>query len=86
MNRMRTCIGCRAKAEKSAMLRVVKTPNGDVLCDKSGKMQGRGAYICSEGCLVKIKATSKLSNALRCRIDDGIYSVISESMIKAHVG
>jgi len=46
---MRTCAICREKQPKRNLLRIVRTPEGDVRLDPSGKMNGRGAYVCADG-------------------------------------
>lgn len=83
MDRIRTCIGCAAKKDKRLMFRIAKTADGSVRFDEKDKMQGRGAYVCSSECLEKVRQNSKLSNALRCKIDDETYSVIAESLLKS---
>ena len=80
MDRIRTCIGCSKKGDKFSMFRIMKTKDDCAKFDKSGKMQGRGAYICSLDCLDKVKRSSRLQSALRCRIDEDTYSMISESL------
>ena len=80
MQRIRTCIGCAAKSDKTSLFRIVRDSQGLVLFDKSGKMQGRGAYVCSSDCFEKVSNNSRLSSALRCKIDDETYSVISRSL------
>lgn len=61
----RTCVGCRRKAPKYEMLRIVSVKGGSVSPDPSGTSPGRGAYVCySEGCLTS--ARKRLPRALRC--------------------
>lgn len=83
MNRIRTCIGCSTKSDKKSLIRIVKTADGCVQVDKRGRMQGRGAYVCSVECLENVKGNSRLSSALRCKIDNDTYSVITESLRQA---
>ncbi|HHT72501.1 MAG TPA: YlxR family protein [Firmicutes bacterium] len=67
---VRTCIGCRTAQPKRAMLRIVRTPDGEVLPDPTGKKSGRGAYICySKQCLEAALAGRRLERALGCTID-----------------
>lgn len=67
---IRTCIGCRTAQPKKAMLRIVRTPEGEVLPDPTGKKSGRGAYICcSQQCLEAALSGKKLERALGCPID-----------------
>lgn len=44
---IRTCIGCQCKKPKKEMIRVIKTPEGNIEIDRTGKKSGRGAYLCS---------------------------------------
>nr|MBQ6242126.1 YlxR family protein [Lachnospiraceae bacterium] len=49
---LRTCVGCRGVKEKSELIRIVRTPEGEVKADFSGRAAGRGAYLCPQrGCL-----------------------------------
>lgn len=46
---MRTCVACRTEREKRDLVRVVRSPTGDVFLDPTGKAAGRGAYLCADG-------------------------------------
>ena len=73
-NPQRTCIVCRKKGDKQDFARVVKTPNGDFVLDKTGKVAGRGAYICnSQECITKCKKTHALNRAFKQDISESIY-------------
>lgn len=62
---IRTCIGCRTAQPKRNMLRIVRTPDGEVLPDPTGKKSGRGAYICySAQCLQAALSGRRLERAL----------------------
>ncbi len=63
--RQRTCIGCGKQAQKGSLLRIVRTADGSLFFDASGRMAGRGAYVCSSACLSKAGKTRKLERALR---------------------
>lgn len=66
---VRTCIGCRTAQPKRAMLRIVRTPEGEVLPDPTGKTSGRGAYICySQQCLQLALSGKRLERALGCEV------------------
>ncbi len=68
------CIGCRNMKPKNELLRIVKTPEGEILLDKTGKKNGRGAYICSDiNCLKKIKKQKALSHTFGVQIDEKVY-------------
>ena len=61
----RTCLGCRSVRPKREMIRIVRTPAGEVLLDPTGKQAGRGAYICScKECLKGAFAGNQLDRAL----------------------
>ena len=69
----RTCIVCRTKGEKNGFIRIVKTKNG-IFLDKTGKLAGRGAYICdSAECIKKCKKTRALNRAFKQEIPEETY-------------
>ena len=62
---MRKCVGCQEMKEKKSLIRVVKTAEGDIILDDTGKKNGRGAYICkSLECFKKAKKTKALELSL----------------------
>jgi predicted RNA-binding protein YlxR (DUF448 family) len=62
----RTCIACRQVKDKRDLIRVVRTPEGDILLDPSGKANGRGVYLCKETrCWEKGATKERLSQALK---------------------
>ncbi|MCL2151328.1 MAG: YlxR family protein [Coriobacteriia bacterium] len=67
---IRTCVICRRQALKSSLLRIVRTGDGQVLADTSGRLPGRGAYICvDKGCLAKAQQGRQLGRALGVELD-----------------
>ena len=67
----RTCIVCRSQQEKRALLRVVRTPTGEIQYDPTGKMAGRGAYLCHHpDCIQKAFRGDLLANALKTTLDE----------------
>lgn len=71
---MRMCLGCGEMMPKRSMIRVVKSPEGEISLDLTGKKAGRGAYICrSCQCFEKARKTRKFEKAFSCRIEDEIY-------------
>ncbi len=68
MDRLRTCIGCRATARKESMLRIAKLGSGEVVFDPEGRGPGRGAYVCSKECLEKSARDGSLARALRTKV------------------
>lgn len=75
---MRTCIACRACKPKKELARIVKTENG-VIYDGTGKVNGRGAYICKcEECIKKLRKGKLLNRAFSCQVTDAEYDKIEE--------
>ncbi len=73
----RTCMGCNEQKEKNALLRIVKTKEGIIDVDITGKKNGRGAYICkSEECLNKVIKTKRLERIFEKEISPEIYENI----------
>lgn len=71
---MRRCMGCNEAKEKKELLRIVKTPEGKIEIDFTGKKNGRGAYICkSEECLSKVIKSKRLARVLEQEISPEIY-------------
>ena len=62
---MRMCVACREMKPKKELVRVVRTPEGEIVADATGRKNGRGAYLClAEGCLNKAIKTRALERAL----------------------
>lgn len=81
---MRMCSVTRERFPKVELLRVVKTPDGEVKVDQTGKINGHGAYIKKDlEILEKAKKTKLLSRALECEIPESIYEEI-ENIIKSN--
>lgn len=71
---MRQCIGCREMKNKKEMLRVLKTPEDELVLDGSGRKNGRGAYLCfSKGCLNKAIQSKGLERSLKIKIPQEVY-------------
>lgn len=80
----RMCVGCGEKFDKRELIRVVKSPEGDISIDLTGKKNGRGAYICNNPeCLKKAKKRKSLERAFSVKIDDEIYSKMEEEILNA---
>lgn len=70
---MRQCLGCREMKPKRELLRVVRSPEGEVAFDARGKLQGRGAYVCpNPDCFKKAVKTRALDRALEVKIPDEV--------------
>ena len=77
---LRKCIGCGEMKPKKELIRVVKSPEGEISIDLTGKKSGRGAYIChSKDCLVKAQKSKRLEKSFSTQISQEIYdSMLSE--------
>ena len=66
---MRKCVGCGEMKEKKELIRVIKTPEDEILLDKTGRANGRGAYICnSKDCFAKAIKNKGLERSLKSQI------------------
>lgn len=78
---IRQCLGCNEHKPKSEMIRVVRSPEGEISLDTKGKKSGRGAYICfSPKCLNKARKSRRIERALDCTIPDEIYDGMEERL------
>jgi uncharacterized protein len=78
---LRMCTGCMEMKPKKELVRIVKTPEGEVSVDLTGKKSGRGAYICrSTECLEKAFKTKRLSRNLDISISEEIYDKLKEEV------
>ena len=78
---MRMCVGCREMKPKRELLRVVKSPQGEIAVDRVGKMPGRGAYVCpAKQCLQKAVKTRQLERALEHPIAPEVLEALSASL------
>ncbi len=78
---MRTCIACRANKPKRELIRVVKFGE-DIKLDFTGKLNGRGAYVCNDvKCIEKLKKQRLLNRAFSCQVSDEVYDGIVEEFI-----
>lgn len=74
---MRSCVVTREKLPKSELLRIVRTTDGDIVADETGKINGRGAYIKKNGeVLLLAKKNKALERALETKINDNVYDEI----------
>ncbi len=71
---LRRCTGCGEMKDKKELIRVIRTQDGEILADLTGKMNGRGAYICrNPECLSQAVSRKGLERSLRCKVDRKIY-------------
>lgn len=81
---LRMCSGCGKMFDKRTLVRVVKSPNGDVSLDLTGKKSGRGAYVCkNEQCLSKARKKKAFERAFAMQIDEAVYAQMEEEMKNA---
>lgn len=78
---MRMCVACRQMTPKRQLLRVVRTPENDIRPDPTGKLSGRGAYLCkSAQCLERAKKTRALDRALEHKVGDEVFTLIEKEI------
>lgn len=78
---MRMCLGCSEMKPKKELVRVVKSKEGGISLDLTGKKAGRGAYICADTeCLKKARKARRLEKSFSCRIDDEIYDAMEKEL------
>ena len=72
---LRTCMGCNEKKPKKESVRIVKNKDGKIFIDRTGKADGRGAYICdSIECLEKVIKSKRLERVLETQIPEEVYN------------
>ena len=77
----RQCVGCRTMKDKKALVRIVKTPEGEICVDATGKKSGRGAYICPDAqCLQKARKSRALERAFETAIGEDIYAALQAQL------
>ena len=78
---MRQCMGCRERLSKKEMIRVVRRTDGEVQLDFSGKLNGRGAYVCPDPeCLKKAIKSKSLDRSLEVTIPEEVYDRLQKEM------
>ena len=77
----RQCIGCQEMKEKKELIRVVRTTEGEITVDATGKKNGRGAYICPlEECMEKAVSSHGLERAFKVAIPKEVYKKLMEEI------
>ena len=78
---IRRCTGCGEHFPKPELIRVLRTPEGEIILDATGKKSGRGAYICKNpSCLKKARKARRLESSLECSIPDAVYDRLEEEL------
>ena len=78
---MRQCLGCREMKPKKELIRVVRSPEGEISLDFKGKKPGRGAYVCPQTeCLKRARKARALERAFSAPIPDEVYDSLTAQM------
>lgn len=78
---LRMCSGCMERKDKKQLVRVVKTPEGEIKLDKTGKLNGRGAYICkSTECFLKALKAHRFEKVFSCSLSEDVVSDINREL------
>ena len=78
---VRQCLGCNEHKPKAELIRVVRSPEGEISLDTRGKKSGRGAYICHNvKCLSKARKSKRIERALDVAIPDEIYDAMETEL------
>ena len=79
---LRQCIGCKERKTKPELVRIIRTPENEICLDKTGKKNGRGAYICPNiQCFNKARKSNAFSRMFNVDIPEEIYDAISEELM-----
>ena len=81
--RQRTCVACGCHAGKTELHRIVRCTNGSIAFDPTGRMPGRGAYVCSEECLAAALKAGKLARALKAKLEQDDQTRIACDLARA---
>lgn len=78
---LRKCTGCQEMRSKREMLRIIRTPEGEIVLDVTGRKNGRGAYVCcAMECFEKAVRNKGLERSLKCRIPEETYGMLKEEI------
>ena len=78
---LRKCAGCGLMKEKQELVRIVKTETGTVRIDQTGRLNGRGVYLCRDaGCLQKARKSRALERSLKCAVPPDVYDEIGRQL------
>lgn len=76
---MRQCIGCGEMKNKKELIRIIKTPEGEIVLDRTGRQNGRGAYICNDAtCFNKARKNKGLERSFKQSINAQIYDALEK--------
>ena len=78
----RTCMGCNVQKNKNELIRIVINKEGNIFIDKTGKANGRGAYICNSiDCLEKVIKSKRVEKCFETNIEDVIYEELRSQIL-----
>lgn len=78
---LRRCVGCNEQKSKKEFVRVIRTPEGEIRLDETGKANGRGVYLCpKKSCLQKAKKAKRLERNLNVAIPEEIWTILEEKL------
>ena len=81
---MRQCVGCSEMKSKKEMMRILKTAEGEIVLDVTGKKNGRGAYLCiSEECLKKARKSKGIERSLKMSIPSEVYDNLEKEFAES---
>ena len=84
---LRQCIGCGEMKGKKEMMRILKTPEDEIILDVTGKKNGRGAYLCKQReCLVKAEKNKGLERSFKMKIPTEVYESLEREFDKENEG
>lgn len=82
---MRQCIGCGEMKNKKEMMRILKTPEDEIILDVTGRKNGRGAYLCKEEeCLLKARKSKGLERSFKMSIPNEVYDNLEKEFRAIH--
>jgi len=77
----RRCLACQEAKDKKDLMRIVRSPEGEISVDATGKKAGRGAYICRSGqCLAAARKANRLAKAFECAVPPEVYDRLAEEI------
>lgn len=80
---LRKCIGCGESKGKKELIRIVKTKEGEICLDETGRKNGRGAYLCKNNeCLKKVKKTKGLDRSFKMAVSAEVYDLLEKEFVK----
>lgn len=82
---VRQCIGCGEMKSKKEMMRILRTPEGEILLDTTGKKNGRGAYLCRErDCLLKARKNKGVERSFKMSVPGEVYEKLEKEFDALH--